>query len=406
MVSIRRETDIERFKNTGRWVLVYGRRKIGKSYFVRNYAEYDRYYFIGRGGAIFEEDSRISYDTFRREVLRSLDRGETIVLDEFQRLPDEFFDLLHMRGVAGRLIVISSTLWLTKKLVGTKSPLLGLFSEFKMGLIDERDILINLKQFISDKRKLLEYAIFLREPWLIPLLERAEDFLKALPATLRLAVPSLIGEIFTEEERTFSRIYEGILKAVADGKRVSTEIASQLYSYKLIPAQDPSLVHPYLRVLEGVGILERVKLHGRNKYYYRHASPVTDYYYYLDAKYGISERGMREEQAEKILRERIPFYIEQFLAKFLAKTMGLWDEKIAHRDYEIDIALTDFRRLSVVVEVKWKNRIKGSELKRAEEVLGKFDCRRILFVPEADALPREPRSLEVWDVNTLLKAIA
>ncbi len=403
MVSICRTTDIERFRNTGRWVLVYGRRKVGKSYFVRNYTKYDRYYFIGRGGAIFEGDSRIGYDAFKREVLQGLDRGETVVLDEFQRLPDEFFDLLHMGGVKGRLVAISSTLWLTKKFISSKSPLLGLFSDFKMGLIDERDILINLKGYVSDKRKLLEYAIFLREPWLIPVWERAKDFLKALPAMLRLVVPSLIGEIFTEEERTFSRIYEGILKAIADGKRVSTEIASQLYSYRLIPAQDPSLVHPYLKILEGVGILERVKLHRKNKYYYRHASPVTDYYYYLDAKYGISEREIREEQAEKVLRERIPFYVEQFLAKFLAKTMGLWDEKIVHRDYEIDIALTDFRRLSVVVEVKWKRRIKESEIKRAEDVLGKYNCRRILFVPEADALPRKPKGLEVWDVDTLLK---
>jgi len=403
MVSIIRFSDLERFRNTGRWVLVYGRRKVGKSYFVRSSVSYDKYYFVGRSGSIFADDSVLSYEAFKRELIQCLGRDETVVVDEIQRLPGEFLDLLHKMGVRGRLIAISSTLWLAKELVGRSSPVLGLFSGFRMGLIDERDILVNLRGRISDKRKLVEYAIFLREPWLIPVWESAEDFFKALPGVVKLTVPSLIGEIFTEEERMYSRVYDGILKAVADGKQVSTEIASQLYSLKLIPAQDPSLVHPYLRILEGIGLLEKVKLYGRNKYYYRHVSPVTDYYYYLDAKYGVSEREIQERQAEKVLAERIPHYAEQFVAKLLSKVMGLWHEKIVEKGYEVDIALTDFRRLVAVVEVKWKESITGSELRSVEEKLSKFPCRRILFVPRREDLRSEPEKVEVWDVDSVVK---
>jgi predicted AAA+ superfamily ATPase len=401
VVSIIRFSDLERFRNTGRWTLVYGRRKVGKSYFIRSMG-YDRYYFIGRSGTIFEDDSTLSYEAFEREAIQCLERDETVVIDEIQRLPGEFLDLLHKTGVRGRLIAISSTLWLTKELMGKSSPVLGLFSDFKMGLIDEKDILKNLRGRVGDKKKLVEYSIFLREPWLIPIWEKAENFFRALPSTARLTVPSLIGEIFTEEERTYSRIYDGILKAVAHGKQVSTEIASQLYSLRLIPAQDPSLVHPYLKILEGIGILERVKLHGRNKYYYRHSSPVIDYYYYLDAKYGISEREIQEDQAEKVLNERMPHYAEQFVSNLLSKEMGLWCEKIVERDYEVDAALTDFKRLVAVVEVKWKESFSGGEIRSLEEKLSRFPCRRILFVPRREDLPKEPEKVEVWDLDSVL----
>lgn len=333
-----------------------------------------------------------------------MERSEVVVIDEIQHLPKEFFDLLHKTGVRGRLIAISSTLWLTKELIGKSSPILGLFSNFRMDLIDERDILKNLKGKINDKKKLVEYSIFLREPWLIPIWEKAENFLKALPSTAKLTVPSLIGEIFTEEERMYSRIYDCILKTVADGKQASTEIASQLHSSKLIPAQDPSLVHPYLKILEGIGILEKVKLYGRNKYYYRHNSPIIDYYYHLDAKYGVSEREMQENQAEKVLYERIPHYAEQFVAKLLSKAMGLWYEKIVEKNYEVDIALTDFRKLVAVVEVKWRENLTEEELRSIEEKLMKFPCRRILFVPRKEEMLKEPRNVEIWDVDTVLSS--
>ena len=37
MVSIIRFSDIDRWRLTGRWILVYGRRKTGKTYFIRNH---------------------------------------------------------------------------------------------------------------------------------------------------------------------------------------------------------------------------------------------------------------------------------------------------------------------------------------------------------------------------------
>jgi hypothetical protein len=405
VVSIIRFKDFESWKNIGKWVLVYGRRKTGKSYFVKNNVKWDKYYFVGRSGDIFVDDEKIGYETFIREVVQSLENEKTIVIDEIQRLPEEFFDRLHNIGVKGRLIAITSTIWLAKELLGKRSPMLGLFSEFRMDIIDERDILLNLHDRIKDPKELIEYAVFLREPWLIPLWEETESFFDALPFNVKITVPALIGEIFTEEERQYSRIYDAILKAIANGKRISTEIASYLYSLRLIPAEDPSLVHPFLKILQNIGLIEKIKIYEKNKYYYRISSPIVDYYYYLDAKYGISEREIQFLQAKKVLEIKMPHYVEQFIMNLLSKIFGLWPEKIIEKEYEIDIALVDFKKLKAVVEVKWRKNITNEVLKEVERKLEKYNCRKILIVPNKGELPASSEKLEIWDVKKILEII-
>jgi hypothetical protein len=405
VVSIIRFKYLESWKNIGKWVLVYGRRKTGKSYFVKNNVKWDKYYFVGRSGDIFVDDEKISYETFIREVVQSLENEKTIVIDEIQRLPEEFFDRLHNIGVKGRLIAITSTIWLTKSLLGKRSPMLGLFSEFRMDIIDERDILLNLHDRIKDPKELIEYAVFLREQWLIPLWEETESFFDALPFNVKITVPALIGEIFTEEERQYSRIYDAILKAIANGKRISTEIASYLYSLRLIPAEDPSLVHPFLKILQNIGLIEKIKIYEKNKYYYRISSPIVDYYYYLEAKYGISEREIQLLQAKKVLEIKMPHYVEQFIMNLLSKIFGLWPEKIIEKEYEVDIALVDFKKLKAVVEVKWRKNITNEVLKEVERKLEKYNCRKILIVPNKVELPASSEKLEIWDVKKILEII-
>lgn len=406
MVSIIRFSDIARWKLTGPWVLVYGRRKTGKTYFIRNYTEYDKYFFVSRGRETFINDDKIGYEAFLREVSSELKRGKTIVVDEFQRLPDDFLDMLHNLGIQGRLILVSSTLKLTEKYLSDKSPLLGLATGFKMDLIDERDILKNIIEYIDNPKKLIEYSVYLREPWLIPLWEKTkEKFHDAMLENLRITVPSLIGEIFTEEERSLTMVYEAILRSIADGRRVSGEISKQLYSHKVIPAQNPSLIHPYLNILRELGLLEKVKIYGKKKYYYYHTSPVMDLYYYLDTKYGFSDRIVPKKQMKKTLDIKMPSHIEQFIGNLLSKIFGLYREKIIGKDYEVDIALTDFKKLKVVAEVKWRRELDEGELRRVEEVLGKFKCRKVLIVPERDMVRREPKDIEVWDVKTIISNI-
>lgn len=406
MIRLIRYKELEKWKKTGKWILVYGRRKTGKSFFVRNFTKWDKYFFIGRSGEIFEEDKKISYDVFLRAVFDSIKNNKTVVIDEIQRLPAEFHDRLHKLGVTGNLVAVSSTLWIAKKLIGEKSPLLGLFSEFKVNIIDETDILKNLLKYMENPKQLIELSAYLREPWLLPLWEKTgKNCLPSMASNTKITVPALIGEIFSEEDKQMSSVYEGILKAISDGKRVSGKITNYLFSLNLIPAQNPSLVHPYLSVLHKLGLLEKIKVFGRNKYLYYHASPVTDLFYYMDAKYGFSERELPEKQAENILKEKMPLHVEQFLRSLLSKIFGLGKEIISEKDYEVDIALTDFRKLKIACEVKWKNKIREKEISRIENILNKFNCRKILIVPDKKSIEKKPEGIEVWDAKTILGII-
>jgi len=212
-------------------------------------------------------------------------------------------------------------------------------------------------------------------------------------------------EIFREEERQLSLVYEALLRNIADSKRVSGELARQLYSERIIHAQNPSLIHPYLKILMDIGILEKIKIFNRRMYHYYHASPVADLYYYLDAKYGYTERATPKEQLMKTLRERMPHHIEQFIANLLAKTLGLYREKIVEKEWEIDIALTDYQRLRMVAEVKWKINPTTKEIQRIEEKLSRYRCQKILIVPNKETIDHKPRDIEIWDINTIINKL-
>jgi hypothetical protein len=96
--------------------------------------------------------------------------------------------------------LVTSTLWLSRKILGESSPLLGIFEEFKIDLIDERDVLKFLKERFEGK-KLIDTAIYLREPWLIPLVQDVHEDIPRILVEEKNTIERLIGEIFREEER-------------------------------------------------------------------------------------------------------------------------------------------------------------------------------------------------------------
>ena len=287
----------------------------------------------------------------------------------------------------------------SQKFVGKSSPILGLFLEFRMDLIDEKDILLNLKEKIKDYKKLIEFSTYLREPML---LKWFGIDLASILKNLKLVIPSLVGEIFAEEEKELSERYEGIIRALSSGKTTLSEITSSLYSNKLIPKQDVSAVKPYLNTLLEIGLVKRIPEYLGKRYYYFVSSPVIDLYYYLDEKYNFSERDLDE----KYIIEKIPMHVEDFLRELLGKIFGMRVFLINKPNMEVDIALARFKKLKIVGEVKWKKKVSGAEIKKIEEKLGKFKgCRKILVVPFRDVVEKEPEGIEVWDTGMILKEI-
>ncbi len=250
---------------------------------------------------------------------------------------------------------------------------------------------------------MLETAILLREPLAIDYFSRKKSALEIFSEIIMstaMTVPALVGEVFTEEQREISGVYEGILRAVADGKGVSTEISDYLFSRRLIRKNDPSAVQQYLNNLISFGIIKRIPVYGRKRFSYRHASPLLKLFYYSDEKYNISERSLSEKEIKEIISVLMPRLIEDNIREFYAEALGLGESIIEAKDHEIDACLLKFRKPQAVMEVKWKS-LKNDDILKAEENLRRYRVRKILFVPEKEKA--ESSSLEVNDPSDLLE---
>ena len=402
---IERPEEVRRISELKKWVLVYGRRKTGKTFLVSNFVKYDEYFFVKTSrGIVTKDGDSVSYEAFLEILKRALDEGKTVVVDEFHRLGQDFFDFLHYAKKRGKLILISSTLFLSRKLVSAKSPLLGLFAEVPIGLISLRDCLKALEGFNLSKKDRLELAILLREPIAVDYFDEKKSARENIALVLLSSVktiPALIGEIFYEEEREMSSIYEGILRAIASGRVISGEIASYLFSRRLIKKEDASIIQPYLNNLVSFGLIRRVEVFNKRKFVYKIALPLVRIYYYADEKYNISERKVGREEILRIIDELMPRIVEDEVREFLAEKHGLRESVIEAKDFEVDGCLLRFNKPEIALEVKW-GRVSGRDIKRVEEKLSKVpSARRVLFVQDKNDVEVKPSAIEVVDVDDL-----
>ena len=404
MIIVRGEA--EEIKKIRTWTLVYGRRKTGKTFLLRNLTDYDEYYFVKRDREILTDTGALSYETFLELFKRQLNDGGTVIVDEFHRLGEEFQDILHFLPKKGKVILVSSTLHMSRKLVGSRSPLLGVLAEFRMPLLHLIDVLRSLQGDGLSKKELVETAVLLREPIAIDHYTPGEGsvptFTRVMTSTKYL-VPALIGEIFTEEDRSLSAVYEGVLRAVADGRCVSSQISSSLFSHRLIKKDDPSIVQQYLNNLVSFGLLKRLKVYNRRHYVYMHTSPLVYLYFYADEKYNLTEIEAGPDVISRVITELYPRIIEGAVRELLAEHFGLVESVVQEKDFDIDAYLLRFKTPEVAVEVKWKDKITSKDVRTAERVLSSVEAkRRILFVPDKGKVECES-DLEVMDVGDVLQ---
>ncbi|MBM4248666.1 MAG: ATP-binding protein [Euryarchaeota archaeon] len=386
----------------GRWLLVYGRRKTGKSFLVERTLPFEDYFFVTSDRTILEKKrwQEYSYDSFKEILRRDLGSGKGVVVDEFHRLGEGFLDYLHALPQSGRLTLVSSTLHTARLLLERRSPLLGKFGEVRIPIIDLADALRAAAGRRCGPRELLERAIFLREPVTVNLLEEGDPV--AAASMLKLTVPALMGEIFAEEDRKISAVYEGAIRAVAAGRCTSAEVSSHLFSRGLINRNDPSLVQQYLENLQRFGILHKLPVWGRNRHVYRHVSPLTRIFYYLDEKYGAAERDIPPAQMERYLAELMPRIVEDSVRELLGARLGMRVHLHEAADFEVDGIFATFRKPELALAVKWRSRLERNDVVKARESLGRSGAKRkILFVPEKRGIPAE--GLELMDVRDLLK---
>lgn len=404
---IPRPDELRKINETQKWMLIYGRRKTGKTFLVKNFVKYDEYFFVKRDRTIVSEkgSNAIMYETLIEVIKRALAEDKVVVVDEFHRLKDDFFDFLHHTDKKGRLILISSTLFLSRKIFSEHSPLLGFFAEHRMPLISINDAVNALKNSGLDKKQLVEYAVVLREPIAMGYFDERhknsrKTFGRLLTGSLR-TVPALFGEVFVEEERRISAVYEGVARAIASGCVVSGKISSYLFSRGLIKKEDPSIIQQYLCNLEEFGLIKKIEVFRKNKFLYKHISPLARVFYYADEKYNISERELNEKETERIVDEIMPKCVEDAVREFLANRLGLKEAVYEAADFDIDACLLRFKKPEVVVEVKWRTKISKKDIHRAEINLSKMNAKRmILFVPDKSGLSSD--IIEIRDISDFL----
>ncbi len=409
MVIVKRQEQ-QLLTSTSAWTLVYGRRKTGKTYLIKQFVPWDRYFFVKRDRTILDEKGvSLGYDAFLEVVKTIKEAKKTIVIDEFHRLPESFLDYLHFLSPdrQGRIILISSTLYLAKKFFSSGSPLLGLFIEIPLPICSIKETLVALPSMPSKDK--LEIAMLLREPLALQLLQEGISGKKIITDCLQFsqkAIPALIGEIFSEEERTLSIIYEGILRAVASGKAISGEISSYLFARQLILKDDPSLIQQHLTTLVKLGIIKKIKVYNNPKFIYKHVSPLVKLFYFTDEKYNSTERILSAKDLQEIVLEALPHLIEDTVREFLALHYGLIEMVAEGKDFEVDGLLIKFKKPEIALEVKWKEHFSSEDIEKSMKNLFIFPVKRkIFFIPDKRNLKLLPEfsSIEVMDVSDLIQ---
>jgi len=367
------------------WILLYGRRKVGKTYLLKNFVRKDEYILIGREGTIWLEGSERkkldSFDELADHVKGQLEKGKRIVIDEFQRAPMDQMEWISTSHPSGQLILSGSSMSVVRKVLGTGSPILGKVKELGLDLIRAEDLFGSSTDKIS-----LDKAPYLSDPWTIPFFGNGEvlrELYNMLQGT-SYTVPALVGEIFHAEERTLSKIYQGILSSIGAGKVRPGEIATDLYNKGLITRDGASQISPYLESLKKMGIIEEIRIFRKKRKIMRFTSPVMTLYYYMESKYGLERDLPPYRDVEANLKRIHSFCMEHYLAKAFARKMG--GELRYSFDPEIDGVIVDRKEKPLaVLEVKWKD-LRNDDVKRFIEKTDNFDCERILLTRERSGI--------------------
>ncbi|MGC8995005.1 MAG: AAA family ATPase [Pyrobaculum sp.] len=366
-MNILKRRECRRVAGAAGWLLVYGRRKVGKTFTLRNCARYDLYITVTRSGEALIGDDLWRLDEALREVVKTLKRGGSAVVDEFQRVPERYWDLVASAHPHGSLIISGSSFGMLRKIFDSRSPLLGLFDVYKMGLIKYADALAQLRDF--------QKAALWRDPWTISIVAHPREAEEKIYA-LYMSAMGLIGEVFTEEERTITKLYQVVLSALAEGEWNSAVVANYAAARGLDVTA--STASAYLNRLVEMGLVEKIPIYGSKRSYHRISSTPLRLALYAEAKYHISEGRAPGP---------LPWGVElQFnIGELLAEAKGGQLAYLPHGDVDAVVITAEG---AVGYEIK-TGPISRQEARRAVEKIRRAGLPRAGLVSLAEEPPRD-----------------
>lgn len=381
------------------WSLIYGRRKVGKTFLVDNFVTHDVFFTVRVDRSIsargYVTDRLGDLDDFTRIVKGLLNEGKTVVIDEFQRLPMVVIEDISRAHPNGRLILTGSSMRVVERYTGRNSPLLALVRPFKLDLIRPSDILVSLVERVSPEEA-VSSAPILRDPWTIPF-NTSRNLLKDTIAMLPVVVPGLVGEIFTEDERIMTTTYSSILSMIGAGTTDHHRIADTLYRRKIIGSSSSSHVLPFMRNMVDMGLLERTQVYKKKKHVYSIPSLPIRMYYYLDSRYDISNRPMDHREVSPAAEGLLRTGIEEFVGDLLAEIVGGRKQILKEAEREVDVLIIFRNRPAIVGEVKW-GKVNKADVSRFLSKVEGMRCRKV-FVSRA---PIESDEVEVLTPDDLV----
>ncbi len=364
------------------WTLVYGRRKVGKTYMLKRFVDWDLYLLVGLEGTVWVEGADVgrldSMDAVVDLVMRSLRSGRTVIIDEFQRMSMGTLERIASVHPDGRLILSGSSMGVMNRVLGPGSPLLGRFREKRVMLVGPEDMYT-----VYPKGLPIDHAPYLSDPWTVPIMggkDVLRDLYGLLGGTVN-TIPSLIGEIFHVEDRSLSEVYQGIMGCIGAGTTRSAKIASTLYLRDVIKKDSSSHVSSYINTLKKMGLVKEIGIFGQKRSAYRLASPVFAVYYQMDSLYGL-ERGLPGlEEVKENLRRIHQRCMEDYLVHLLARSMGGYARYSF--EPEIDAVVVDRKgRPRASIEVKW-GRLRNSDVDEFLEKTEHVDAPRYVVAKRA-----------------------
>jgi len=404
---------LRRLSERSSWVLVYGRRKTGKTWLLRRCWAWDVYITVSIDGACVVEDAKGSVhvkpvgECFR-SLMQLLRHGSGVVIDEFQRLPQSYWDLLASvaADADSGLAVCGSSFRLARQVFDRRSPLLGLFQPFPIGLVSVYDAIHSLKQYGLSDRDAVLWSIVARDPWLLRHIEPGGEPWRRILGEAEVLAPiarGLIGEVFEDEERQLARIYDAALTLLSLGYWRAADIAQKLYDAGLLSTPSPSSATGVLAVLEAMGLVERIPLWRtrRARVYYRHRSSLLSLLYRIAAR--MNSHGTPPSM--DMIRSMYGLELQFNLAELLAARRGLRRAYAILPDgSDIDAVLLGKKKPEWGYEIKMSS-ITVNEALKAIERITSYGIPRAGIVALEGLKPGEPRQPieELLDSSSIVR---
>lgn len=366
--------------------LVYGRRRIGKTFLITTWARLRRLpliYLVANyedpAPALRDLEEQLGSETGLKprldtprplaEALVKLScRGQVVVLDEFQRLANagiaqliqEAWDRWGRGCTPGGLLVLTGSAIGTIERIALQggAPLYGrACSQLRLGPLDFTRAYPFLREAKDPVEAFTLYSIFGSSPHTLSLVDPKwgiEGNLRRLVLETGAPFREEPLRLLESELREPSR-YLAILEASVPGP-VSVGKISQRTGLPV------TSIGPYARRLEDMGLLARVPLYGTRRSLYRVSDPYTAFWLrYVWSRWHLFEKGLTPPP-QPGPDEIVPHISQVWQAEALGHAVNQlhtrgeeprWWGALIHKNIELDGLIATNTGRTYVVEAKW-----------------------------------------------------